>query len=150
MAEKNPFDHFMDEIEKLLQATREGLEKLSHQEISMEEEDIPQELLERFKNVQQAAAFFMQLNKAFIPTTEEAQAQLSSVLHETDQLPEEVRDKIIRSKRLQQDVEQVQREMIIETAQSSTKSKLKKKQKSNSKDRKKKFRRVDDDRWKRI
>jgi len=149
MPDKDPLDAFLDEVAKLLHFTHESIANLEKQKPKNADKNAEQ-LSQQLEQMESAVKIFLEVNAALLPHNPEDLKKIEQTISNLEQIPEDRRRIIERSKVLQKEVEEVQKDFTIASEIAKIEKEVKKEDKKESKTRKKKFRRVDDDKWKRI
>lgn len=157
MPDKDPIEKFLEEIAKTLELTEKGKKALSEKGEEKTDEDVSDDIKMKLMKAKAAIEIFVKLNTAFIPPETEKVDELKNAIENPHGLPDSGRHIIEQSKKLQQDVEIIQKDinaaLTLNAAEKvedplSTNVKAKKNQKektsSEDKDRRKKFRRMKD------
>lgn len=150
MPDKDPFDNLFDEISKLVELTNKGIANLGKGKKGKEDENSLDEIKKKFSSIKEVAEYFMKLNQAFIPEDAKLIVEVKKSIHQPEQLPEEGRRILERTKKAQREVSSIQKDLLIASAISEADKEIEQSKKKKMTERKKKFRRVKDDKWKRI
>lgn len=146
MTEETPMERFLNEMAKLLKTTQEKIDYLNKDE-ARAQESVPDEVIGKLFEFQQALDLFITMNKCFIPETEEGKKKLEEVIKQPEELPEEERMTLEKVGFLRQNVEKARKDLLVSLALLKSKNLLKE---IEGKKRRKKFRGFNDIKRKRI
>lgn len=151
MPDYDSVEKFLDEIAHTLELTEQGKKKIKENEAQGIKNEIPPDIQKKLQTLKQAVDWFLKANAVFLPKDQETRNKIEDAIENPANLPDSGRRIIEQSKKLREDVERIQTDInaaIIFEQFEKKESKEESQKNAIDKDRRKKFRRIKDDKRK--